>query len=89
MKETKLTTFANQFRHEKFDASNVEHIKAYAYMQNHGRLHPTLRFPLEDGHLSVPIMMAERLAAAYISTFKDLTKAVAKDVASKKYTSVA
>jgi hypothetical protein len=89
MKETKLTHFASQFRHEKFDASNVEHIKAYAYMQNHGRQHPTIRFSLEDGHLSVPIMMAERLAAAYLTSFGDLTKAVAKDVAATQFISVA
>lgn len=81
MKETKLTQFVGQFHQETFDASNADHIMAYAYMQNHSRQHPTIRFRLEDGHLSVPIMMAERLAAAYLTGFPALTHAVATDVA--------
>lgn len=52
-----------------FDPANVEHMKAFDLLVNHGRQHPTLRFRLEQPYLDIRSMMQAAVCKAYITMF--------------------
>ncbi len=62
--------FKNVLNIQTFNANNPDHLKAYVYMRDFGRQHPTLRFFLEEPHVSIPTMMDSKIADAWLAQTK-------------------
>lgn len=52
-----------------FNAKNMHHLAAYVCLRDLGRQHPTMRFVLEEPHISIPVMMEAKIADEYIKQF--------------------
>lgn len=59
-----------RLRTETFDPTNLEHLRAFEMITQHGIQHPEIRFKLDHPYLNVPAMMHARIGKAYLDLMK-------------------
>lgn len=80
---TVLERFSRHFVFQRFNPHDEEHLKAYAYWRMHGRMHPTLRFHLEDPFNNVPSMMEAKIAEAWLAQRPEIVQTVDKEMSGR------